>query len=134
MAVAYFLFAAAAALDVRVGSCTWRSETREGAKWAWAGFGLSDPPFFFPFLYTTTLLGFSVFCVPNLLDRSPWPPFSFVYVLYHHIYPNASHKFGEKKRISGSESYCSFVDTQPSTIKTDKMRSTASYWMVVEMI
>lgn len=80
-------------------------------------------------LYTAPLLGLSFFVV-KFAQLVTLPPFSFVYVLYHHRYPNASHGFGEKKRISGGESHCSFVDTQPSTIKMNKMGLTASHWMV----
>lgn len=85
------------------------------------------------FLYTTPLLGVFVF-VFQFAQLVTLPPFSFVYVLYHHRYPNASHGFGGKKRISGGGSHCSFVDTQPSTIKMNKMGFTASHWMVVDLI
>lgn len=42
------------------------------------------------------------------------PPFSFVYVLYHHRYPNASHGFGEKKRISGGGTTAALLIPNPA--------------------
>lgn len=133
MAIAYFLTSMGQVarssrllcFDLGAEFYTWRSEIQEGAKWTWAGFGLSAP-----FLFTPHPYWDSPFLVVKFARLVTLPPFSFVYVLYHHRYPNASHRFGEKKRISGGESHCSFVDTQPSTIKMNKMGLTASHWMV----
>lgn len=111
--------------DPGVEFYTWRSEIQEGAKWTWAGFGLSAP-----FRFTLHPYWGSPFLWLNLLDWSPCH--HFLLSMSCTITDTPTHHTDLERRRGSVEvkSHCSFVDTQPSTIKMNKMGLTVSHWMV----